>query len=97
MENPHVIDPKQVLISVLSNGIKSSKMNFSYQNRDNINMFADFGHSVQRIAEITPGGILIFFPSYRLMEQCYEQWMNFDVLSKIDSVKQVLKEPKDSS
>lgn len=68
LENPHVIDPKQVQISVLSKGINNSTMNFSYQNRDNMNMFADLGNSVARLAEITPGGILMFFPSYRLME-----------------------------
>ena len=37
-------------------------------------MYVGMGKSILRIAEITPGGILIFFPSYSLMEKCYEIW-----------------------
>ena len=68
LENPHVIDPKQVMISVLTNGIQGQTMNFNYQNRENINMFIDLGNTMARVAEKTPGGILMFFPSYRLLE-----------------------------
>jgi Rad3-related DNA helicase len=74
LENPHVINNKQVMISVLQQGINSEKFNFSYQNRENFRMFVDLGHTVKRIAEKTPGGILMFFPSYKLMETCYGLW-----------------------
>ena len=85
------------MISVLSNGIKNTTFNFSYQNRENTSVFEDLGHTIMRIAEKTPGGILMFFPSYRLMETCYEAWQNYDIVNKIDRVKTLLKEPKDPS
>lgn len=97
LENPHVIDPKQVMISVLANGIKNSTFNFSYQNRDNAQVFEDLGLTMMRIAEKTPGGILMFFPSYRLMEMCYDTWSDYGLVSKIDKLKLLLKEPKDPS
>jgi Rad3-related DNA helicase len=34
----------------------------------------DLGRSILNVAEKTPGGMLIFFPSYRVMERCYEIW-----------------------
>jgi hypothetical protein len=74
LENPHVISSKQVMISILSQGVKNNKFNFSFQNRENYGMFIDLGYSLISIAERTPGGILLFFPSYRLLEQCYETW-----------------------
>lgn len=58
-------------------------------------MFLDLGHTVARIAEKTPGGMLLFFPSYRLMETCYEIWQNHDLVSKISAAKPLLREPKD--
>lgn len=55
------------------------------------------GKSIMNIAEKTPGGILMFFPSYFLMEKCYEIWGNYDILWKIDKLKTVLKEPKNAT
>jgi Rad3-related DNA helicase len=60
-------------------------------------VFEDLGHTIMRIAEKTPGGILMFFPSYRLMELCYETWKDYDIINKIDKIKTLLKEPKDPS
>ena len=46
---------------------------------------------------MTPGGILIFFPSYRLMEKCHEIWetskISYDFEKKAG--KKVFMEPKD--
>jgi len=95
LENPHVIDPKQVMISVLGQGIMKQNFNFSYQNRENQQVFVDLGHSVRRIAEKTPGGVLLFFPSYRLLESCFEIWQNNDLVRQIDKVKPLFREPKD--
>ena len=95
LENPHVIDPKQVQITILSKGIGGQNFNFSFQNRDNNLVFVDLGNTLVRIAQKTPGGILLFFPSYRVMETCYETWQNHDIYRKIDAVKTLLKEPKD--
>lgn len=97
IENPHVIDPRQVFVSILPQGIGRSRFNFSYQNRENAQIYVDLGNTLARIAEITPGGILMFFPSYRLMEQCYEHWQNHDIFSKIERHKTLLREPKDAS
>lgn len=83
LENPHVIAPDQVSINILTRGPKNNNtvsaqgdliFNFSYQNRDNEGVLYDLGRSVLRVAESTPGGILIFFPSYRVMEKCHEIW-----------------------
>ena len=75
-----MISPDQVSINILTKGPKSntgaadSVFNFSYQNRDNDGVLYDLGRSVCQIAQQTPGGILIFFPSYRVMEKCHELW-----------------------
>lgn len=47
---------------------------FDYQNRDNIDMVDDLAETVAKLASRVPGGILIFFPSYKLMNDIYERW-----------------------
>lgn len=74
LENPHVINPKQVFITTLPAGKTGTHLNFSYQNRDNTDVFRELGETVARVAETTPGGVLIFFPSYRILETAHEQW-----------------------
>lgn len=60
-------------------------------------MYIEMGNTMIRIAENTPGGILMFFPSYFLMEKCYQIWNDNGILWKINNIKTVLKEPKDST
>ena len=39
----------------------------------------------------------MFFPSYRVMEMCYDQWQDHMIIEDIEKTKVVLKEPKNSS
>ena len=58
-------------------------------------MTIDLGKTVAEIAKITPGGMLVFFPSYGLLEQCFDLWEKNHILSRIEYRKKVFKEPKD--
>ena len=83
LESPHVIKAEQVFIGVVKRGVNDIEFNFSYQNRDNQNMLDELGLTVARIAKHVPGGILIFFPSYWLLNSIYERWESSNVLSLI--------------
>jgi regulator of telomere elongation helicase 1 len=58
-------------------------------------MIIDLGKTIAKIAKITPGGMLVFFPSYGLLEQCFEIWNFNQVLGQILKFKRIFKEPKD--
>ena len=74
LENPHVISPDQVNISILKTGISSSEFKFDYQTRENFEMHDDLAQTIAKVASRVPGGLLIFFPSYKLMNDIYERW-----------------------
>lgn len=95
LENPHVINAKQVFISSLPRGSGGSDFDFRYGNRDNSDVLNDLGLSIARVAEITPGGILVFFPSYRTLEQAYDHWGLCGTVDKIEKHKPLFREPKD--
>ena len=71
-------------------------LNFNYQNKDNMEMIEDLGRTFARIAQHVPGGMLVFFPSYWLMEKVYETWDRSGVLDSIQRHKIVYREPKNA-
>ena len=43
-------------------------------------MLVQAGMTLVRIVEKTPGGILVFFPSYQLMDICYDNFVSSNVV-----------------
>lgn len=52
----------------------------------------NIGMSLLRIAEVVPEGMLIFFSSYKLMQNYYFYWKNNKIISKIEKFKKVFVE-----
>ena len=67
----------------MKKSINEENFNFSYQNKDNMYMIDELGRTVARVAKNVPGGLLMFFPSYWLMESIYERWESNNVLHEI--------------
>ena len=80
LENPHVISTDQVYISIMRRGVNDIEFNFSYGNKDNVEMLEELGLTVAKVAKHVPGGMLMFFPSYSLMNAVYERWEKSNVL-----------------
>ena len=57
-------------------------------------MLDELGKTVARVAKHVPGGLLMFFPSYWLMNSVYERWEYSGVLDEIQEHKIVYREPK---
>ena len=70
------------------------QFNFTFQNKDNFEMMDELGETIAKIAKNVPGGMLIFYPSYRNMDAIYERWEKSGVLNKILLQKRLYREPK---
>ncbi|CAI2371405.1 unnamed protein product [Moneuplotes crassus] len=97
LENSHVIKPKQVCMGVLPRGINGNEFTFTYTRRDDAKMLQDLGESISKIAQRCPDGMLIFFPSYFLMEKCSKIWNEYNCFSELEGQKKIYKEPKISA
>ena len=75
-----MIKSEQVYIGIMKRGVNNCEFNFSYQNKDNQRMLDELGLTVARFSKHVPGGLLIFFPSYWLMNSIYERWVDSGVL-----------------
>lgn len=51
--------------------------------RNNPKYIYSLGRSIVNLSKIIPNGLLIFFPSYPILEKCREQWEDDGILSTI--------------
>ena len=56
-------------------------------------MIDDLALTIAKAIENVPGGVLIFFPSYKLMNDTYDRWEKSRGLLAIQQHKQIYKEP----
>ncbi|XP_073035876.1 regulator of telomere elongation helicase 1 homolog [Primulina eburnea] len=74
LENPHVISGNQIWAGVAPVGPSGYSFNSCYRNRGSAEYKLELGNAIVNFARIVPDGLLVFFPSYYLMEQCINCW-----------------------
>jgi regulator of telomere elongation helicase 1 len=74
LENPHVVDASQLLVAVVPKGPTKKALNSSYQNRSKPEYKQELGSAIRNVAKLVPDGLLVFFPSYAVMQDCVTFW-----------------------
>ncbi|XP_038718615.1 regulator of telomere elongation helicase 1 homolog isoform X1 [Tripterygium wilfordii] len=103
LENPHVISTDQVWAGVVPVGPSGRSFNSSYRNRDSIEYKQELGNAIVNFARIVPDGLLVFFPSYYLLDQAIGCWKKLGnensttIWERICKHKQPVIEPRQSS
>jgi regulator of telomere elongation helicase 1 len=74
LENPHIIENEQIHVRVVAKGVTGKLLNSSFERRKDAEYYIELGNTLVRLAEVVPAGMLVFFPSYGVMETCLERW-----------------------
>lgn len=74
LENPHIVKASQVHVRVIGKGVSGKALSSSYERRQDGEYFTELGSTLASLAKVIPAGMLIFFPSYGVMETCIERW-----------------------
>ena len=97
LENTHVIDDSQFRFCVLtSSPFNDIEFNFNIDKRFNIEMIYQLGLTILEFCKITPGGILIFFSSYSIMDKYVSEWTEKNIISEISKYKEFYQDRRDS-
>ncbi|XP_077246888.1 RAD3-like DNA-binding helicase protein isoform X2 [Tasmannia lanceolata] len=97
MEAPHVIDVEsQLWAAVISNGPGNCPLNASYKTADGYAFQDALGASLEAICKTVPGGALVFFPSYKLLEKLCKRWVQTGQWSHLNAQKHLFVEPRGS-
>ncbi|KAB1203523.1 hypothetical protein CJ030_MR8G015346 [Morella rubra] len=110
LEAPHVIDVESQLCSyklstsslqvwpaIISTGPGNYPLNASYKTADTYAFQDALGKSLEEIFRIVPGGCLVFFPSYKLMEKLCNRWCETGQWSQLNAKKSLSVEPRGGS
>ncbi|KAL5848005.1 hypothetical protein ACOSQ3_011529 [Xanthoceras sorbifolium] len=98
LEAPHVIDVEsQVWAAAISTGPGNYPLNASYKTADGFAFQDSLGKSLEEICNVVPGGSLVFFPSYKLMEKLCNRWRETGQWSRLNARKPLFVEPKGGS
>ena len=97
LEGTHVIDKKQVHFGILTSSIFNNKEEFVFNatNRNNNQMVNNLGKTIIELCKITPGGILVFFSSYGVMEDFIKKWEKAKIISEISKYKEFCQDKHD--
>ena len=94
LENQHIVSSSQVWCGVLGTGPDGTTLNSSYNTRNDPKYLAALGQVVIMFLKITPHGVLLFFPSYGLLNSTREHWQQSGIWSRIDAIKKIVVEPQ---
>lgn len=74
LENPHIIQDDQVHVRVVGKGVTGKLLSSSYERRQDNEYYTELGNTLVSLSRVIPAGMLIFFPSYGVMQTCVEKW-----------------------
>ncbi|XP_018429186.1 PREDICTED: regulator of telomere elongation helicase 1-like [Nanorana parkeri] len=94
LENPHVIEKHQIWVGVVPQGPDGAKLSSAYDRRFSPDYLSSLGKTIGNIARVVPHGLLIFFPSYPVMDKSLEFWKENGLSSRIDDVKPIFVETR---
>uniref|UniRef100_A0ABM5G554 Regulator of telomere elongation helicase 1 n=1 Tax=Pogona vitticeps TaxID=103695 RepID=A0ABM5G554_9SAUR len=94
LENPHVIDKHQIWVGVIPKGPDGGLLSSTYEKRFSQECLSSLGKTIGNLVRIVPHGLLVFFPSYPVMDKTLEYWREHDFAGKIEAVKPLFVEPR---
>ncbi|XP_040315852.1 regulator of telomere elongation helicase 1 isoform X3 [Herpailurus yagouaroundi] len=94
LENPHVIDEHQIWVGIVPKGPDGAQLSSAFDKRFSDACLSSLGKALGNIARVVPHGLLVFFPSYPVMEKSLQFWRARDSARKLESLKPLFVEPR---
>ncbi|XP_067564848.1 regulator of telomere elongation helicase 1 isoform X12 [Pseudorca crassidens] len=94
LENPHVIDKHQIWVGIVPKGPDGAQLSSAFDKRFSDECLSSLGKALGNIARVVPHGLLVFFPSYPVMEKSLEFWRAHDFARKLEALKPLFVEPR---
>lgn len=95
LESNHVVNMrKQVFIGAIMNGPGNVDLISTYKNQQKFQYQDSMGFLLLQYAQVIPGGILMFFPSYALMHILKARWQRTGIWDQLGKHKRMFWEPR---
>ncbi|XP_034029355.1 regulator of telomere elongation helicase 1 [Thalassophryne amazonica] len=94
LENSHVIERDQIFVGVIDRGPDGVLLSSAFDRRFVPENMASLGNTVANLSRVVPHGLLVFFPSFPLMEKTLQFWKENGHADRIENTKSIFVEPK---
>ncbi|XP_037938569.1 regulator of telomere elongation helicase 1 homolog [Teleopsis dalmanni] len=94
LENPHIVNKSQVYVKIIGTGPDREQLISNFANRNNPKYISSLGQTILNVSRIVPDGLLVFFPSYPLLNQCVDSWQASGLWSDLSRHKPIFVEPR---
>uniref|UniRef100_A0A8C5PEP3 Regulator of telomere elongation helicase 1 n=1 Tax=Leptobrachium leishanense TaxID=445787 RepID=A0A8C5PEP3_9ANUR len=94
LENPHVIEKHQIWVGIVPHGPDGSQLSSAFDRRFSEDYLSSLGKTIGNIARVVPHGLLVFFPSYPVLDKSLEFWKAQGLSARIEDVKPMFVEPR---
>ncbi len=90
----HVVPRDALLPLAVARGPSGLALDFSFGARDADTMVDELGRVVLNACAVSPGGVVVFFPSFAYADRVYDRWTSTGVTARIARLKTVFREPR---
>ncbi|KAJ3758309.1 helicase C-terminal domain-containing protein [Lentinula raphanica] len=96
----HIIPPENVLTTAVTRGPSGRELNFRAEKQGDPAVLADLGQIILNFTRVVPGGMIVFFPSYKFLKTAISTWTpatGGGYLEKFGIKKKLFLEPDDQA
>jgi len=90
----HVIPPENLTALCMSKGPTGVGFDFTHKSRILPEQMDELGRLLLNVCTVTPGGVVVFLPSYGYEEVVMRRWRETGLLPKLQAKKTIFTEPK---
>uniref|UniRef100_A0A665WG27 Regulator of telomere elongation helicase 1 n=1 Tax=Echeneis naucrates TaxID=173247 RepID=A0A665WG27_ECHNA len=90
LENSHVIERDQIFVSIIDQGPDGVGLSSAFDRR----FVPENMASLANLSRVVPYGLLVFFPSFSVMEKTLDFWRTNGHADRIEKIKPMFVEPK---
>ncbi len=90
----HVIPPENLTALCMSKGPTGEVFDFTHKSRGLPKQMDELGRLLLNVCTVTPGGVVVFLPSYSYEEVVTRRWRETGLLPKLQAKKALFSEPK---
>ena len=94
LEANHVVETNQVWAGALGVGPSGHSLNATYHNTNSYGFQDELGKLILRICGAVPHGVLVFLPSYKLLNDLTARWEATGLWAELVGRKAVVSEPR---
>ena len=94
LEANHVVDKAQVWVGTLAAGPTDYSLNAAYRNANTLQFQDEVGRLLVEVCGVVPHGVLLFLPSYKMLNNLEQRWQQTGLWQELFRVKHIIMEPK---